>query len=250
MPDDLTVTAAEVNESPVLKDRLALAREAARQKAESHDIHTCLCPYCKGRRKRAGIPQPISKPKTKPAPQPQQAQQPESAPAPTNINPKDIIHDRENCPCAPCKEWRTERARLAANARYAKERAEQYDWENQPLLEAEQHLADMRREIERGAKLLHQRFSTSRDPDVPCINCGARIPNGRWVMQKSVRDDATGLTKPVFFCSGGCVNLYSNKQLSAQHGPTTGEPTGRHPEQSAKARADKAFATANPVTVS
>lgn len=244
MPDEQTPQPPTPVAAPV--DKLALARDAARKKSESHDINTCLCPYCKGRRKQAGIPQP---------PKPAVVRQPKHTTAPTPEQPKevivakDVVHDRDSCPCHDCKEWRSERARLAANARYAKQSAEQYDWENQPLPDAEQHLAGMRREIERGAQILHKRYDTSHNADVPCERCGGRIPNGRWVMQKSIRDPETGLVRPIFFCSGGCVNLYSSQVNAAQHGPETGEPTGRHPEQSPKARAEKAFAAANPITV-
>ena len=219
-------------------DKLAIARAAALEKSQSHDRAQCLCPYCRGYRKQNNMPNP-----TKPA----VVRQPKPQAAPTGvvdvISPSaqgGVVHDKDACPCSVCKEWRTERARLAANARYAKEAAEAYDWEHQPLLEAEQHLANLRLEVEKGARALNQRYTTANDPFVKCVRCGGNIPNGRWVMQKTLRDDATGLFKAIFFCSASCVQLYNSGTSAHQHGPASGEPTGLHPEQSPQARAERA----------
>jgi hypothetical protein len=249
MPDDLTPATIDIPEQepepnldqpPVIPvatqvDKLAIARAAARANAlAKHDVHNCLCPYCRGERKRQNIPNP---PKPAVVRQPKAQASPSltsPTPAVANVHPHadsaPIVHDRDKCPCTDCSEWRTDRARKAAEARYAKEAATSYDWESAPLSEAEQHLADMRREIEKGARALLQRFDTSKDKYVPCATCRKDIQNGLWVMQKNVKDAATGLNKNIFFCSAGCINMYQPN--ASQHGPTTGEPTGLHPEQS------------------
>jgi hypothetical protein len=252
MSDDLTVTANDVNESTTLATKLAEAKiadgapvadqpaaspqlshlEKARAAAKAnalakHDVTKCLCPFCRGERKRQNIPNPprvakvTTEPAVKAAPKP-------ATPATIPDATSAVVHAKEDCPCVECSEWRTNRARSAANARYAKEALESYPWDTAPLPEAEQRLSDMRKDIERGARALSSRYSTANDKYVKCAHCNSDIINGRWVMQKTKKDEATGLFKNIFFCTAGCVNMYGSN--SNQHGPSTGEPTGLHPE--------------------
>lgn len=209
--------------APPAQDRMAKAREAARTKALAHDINTCLCPFCKGRRKAAGIQQPPQSPRLKPA---------DKSSTPSNTAKSGdvaVVHDRDKCPCTDCSQWRTERARSAAIARHARAAGERYDWENTPLSEAERHLGELRREVEEGARALKQRYSTASQQYVECAQCHTNIPNGRWAQSRQQVDRETGLPKAIFLCSQACINNYSYKP--SNHGPDSGEPTGLHPEQ-------------------
>lgn len=217
-------TAAAPATPPQPTDRMAAIREKARAKAEMHDITSCLCPYCRGRRKREGIPNPPSAPRTAKPPAAEKSK-------PTDAITADpsIIHDRDHCPCPGCSEWRSERARKAALAKHAKAADTSYDWLNEPIDAAERHLADMRLEIERGAKIIQQRHSTASLKYVKCEVCKKDILNGRWVQARTIRDPHTNLQRNIFLCSTACVAQQSYNP--AQRGPTSGEPTGFHPEQ-------------------
>lgn len=219
-PDEPVTPAEPKKLTPA--ERMAKVREQGRIAAEKHDYHTCRCPWCCRRRNAEGLPHPpkVSQPKSQPT---------ANLASPSELASPEVVHDRESCPCADCRRWRTDRATKAAQARYAKEAAAAFDWDHAPFADAEQHLGDMRREIERGARILQQRCSSSQQAFVQCSNpsCKADIPNGRWVKSSVVRDPATGLQKSLFFCSIACANTVSYHP--EHHGPATGEPTGLNP---------------------
>lgn len=201
--------------------------EAARAKSLSHNITQCLCPFCRQRRVKEGVPHPPSKPRQpKPAKVNSKAEVHSNAPA-----TPDVLHDKDKCPCAECAGWRSDRARTAAQARYTKQAESQYDWDKADLRDAEQHLGEMRREIERGARILQQRFSTANQQFVKCEVCKKDILNGRWAQSKTIRDKETNLLRNIYLCSAACIANQSYNP--ANHGPVSGEPTGLHPEQGA-----------------
>jgi len=129
------------------------------------------------------------------------------------------------------------RAVVAATSRWDKEKLEQYDWENTPLEEAQLHLGDLRKELERGGKILQQRHSTRNFPDVPCAVCKQKIPNGKWMQQRTIRTD--GIIQSIFLCSQFCINQYGRNPNNFP--PPNFGPTGLpDPGLSEAAKADLA----------
>lgn len=131
-----------------------------------------------------------------------------------------------------------ERAVVAATQRWANDAAAHYDWEHAPLEAAAERLASLRREIETGARALQQRYDTSKQVTVSCHVCHKPIPNGKWMMQKTVRNADTGLQATLFLCGQLCIARF--QQNPSNYPPPGMGPTGLPtPEPPEFTKADK-----------
>lgn len=89
-----------------------------------------------------------------------------------------------------------------------------YDWDAAPIIEAEQHLARLRHEIELGSRKLQQRYGALKNADVKCCMCPTMIRPGQWVQNRAVPHPVTKLLHNIYFCSARCVSIYNQT-----HGP-------------------------------
>lgn len=117
------------------------------------------------------------------------------------------------------------RAKTAAEARWLKHQQEQYDWEGTPLEVAQDHLAKLRKEIELGGRILQQRHNEATQQFVQCYICKRDIVNGKWAMNRTIRDPNTGLLQNIFLCSQSCI-ASATSQTSQQPPANKLGPTG------------------------
>jgi len=113
---------------------------------------------------------------------------------------------------------RSERARTAAKARWAKAKI---DWETIPIEEALIVLADMRAEGELGGNIVQRRISQARVEETVCYNpsCmrdGQRtridIGSGRFAGKRDRINKDTGAYESAYACSAACW-LYVTKNF-------------------------------------
>lgn len=102
-------------------------------------------------------------------------------------------------------EERTERARAAANSRWA----DQYNWDEVPLDEAVVALADLRAELARAQEIVNRRvdIANMREPAF-CYNPDCRKPidlaTGQWAGRRDRHDLETGQIESAYACSTRC----------------------------------------------
>lgn len=113
-------------------------------------------------------------------------------------------------------EERTERARLAAEARWGK----RFDWETSTITDCESKLAYLRTEMERGGLILQKRMSTERVNSAICYNPGCKngprdtdgnptpakidIGSGRFAGSRSRHNPDSGVMETAYACSAAC----------------------------------------------
>lgn len=103
-------------------------------------------------------------------------------------------------------EFLHDRAAKAATARWGK----RFNWDEAPLDKAEQHLAFLREELERGSQIVRQRFPAPSV--VKCHQCDREIKAGRWAQQQCRLNHATGLPYSIYFCTAACLTLFNRAQ--------------------------------------
>lgn len=86
-----------------------------------------------------------------------------------------------------------------------------YNWREAPIPEAEEYLAALRTEAERGAMALQTRL---RPEKVKCHVCSRGISPGKEMSRHVVRDEATGLLKNIYFDTAICVARFQRKQTN------------------------------------
>jgi hypothetical protein len=108
-------------------------------------------------------------------------------------------------------EQRVEQAKLAAETRWSK----RYNWEEAPIEDALEYLAEIRLETERGGLVLQRRVSEMRIEKVKCFGCDniINVGEGRWATYRTRNNYETGLTETQYACSAACA-LKLNKEFT------------------------------------
>jgi len=107
-------------------------------------------------------------------------------------------------------EDRVKQAKLAAETRWSK----RYNWEDSPIEDALEYLAEIRLEVERGGLVLQRRVSDMRVEKVKCFGCDniINVSEGRWATYRTRNNYNTGIPETQYACSAACA-LKLNKEF-------------------------------------